>query len=224
MPPSSRRCRPPRPWPCSTSTPRRSASASCAGWPRPAPTRSRHWRASLASIRSASLALSVPLEDGAGFRRYLRAASTPHLAEPVASPAVSAAVPALERCDEEDEAVSCALRFRAALREAFERELAGLFGDLAARVVARELRLAPADLEAIARAVLEHRGEGEPLALRAAPEDGERLRELVREHGLALVFDECMHPGDVMLELRCGALESTLATRLDGVLACRGAA
>lgn len=175
----------------------------------------------MASIRSGSAARSVQLDDGAEFRRYVRAVPPPPPSPPSPpAPSEPAAPPAV--VSEGGEALGEALRFRAALREAFERELADLVGDLAVRVVARELRLAPADLATIAQEVLEHRGEGEPIALRAAPEDGERLRAVAHERHLALCLDERMRAGDVTVELRCGSLESTLAMRIDEVLAAHG--
>ena len=172
----------------------------------------------MASIRSVLDVRPVQLDDGVEFRRYVRVAPAPPPAAPVPSEPAAPPAGVSEAC----EVLGEALRFRAALREAFERELAGLLGDLAARVVARELRLGPVDLVAIARGVLEHRGEGEFIALRAAPEDGERLRALAQERNLALCLDETMHAGDVAIELRCGSLESTLAVRVDDVLAVHG--
>ncbi|TAM72911.1 hypothetical protein EPN44_15000 [bacterium] len=175
----------------------------------------------MASIRNGLAVRPVQLDDGAEFRRYVRAIPLP----PPSPPAQTRepVVPAMASSEERD-VLGESLRFRAALSEAFERELADLFGDLAVRVVARELRLAPVELAAIARAVLAHRGESEPIALRAAPEDGERLRALAQEHNVALCLDERLCAGDVVVELRCGALESTLATRIDEVLAAHGGA
>lgn len=178
----------------------------------------------MASIRSGLDAHPLHLDDGPEFRRYVRAVSSP-LPSPPSPPAPQcepvAAAPAPST---EPDVLGEALRFRAALREAFERELAGLFGDLAVRVVARELRLAPVELADVARAVLAHRGESELIALRAAPEDGERLRALAHERNVALCLDERLCAGDVVVELRCGALESTLAARIDEVLAAHGGA
>ncbi|MDE2573054.1 MAG: hypothetical protein KGM44_11105 [bacterium] len=118
-----------------------------------------------------------------------------------------------------------ALRFRAALREAFAQRLQTICTDLAARVLARELRLEPADVASLAQELLEHRGDEAALALRAAPEDAAALRALAAEHGLALRIDAKLLGGDVALDLRSGALESTLALRLQTLLAaCAGVA
>lgn|GEM_PF-2165352 len=179
----------------------------------------------MGSIRKLASVAAPALEgpETCGFRRY--AAFGPMTAAFDEAPEEPPALPErrpIGAASSLNDIVAEALRFRAALREAFERELESLCGDLAVRVLARDLRLAPADIERIARAVLEHRGDAEAIALRAAPDDARQLQALVHEHGLALCIDEAMERGDVVLELRAGSLESSLVMRLDAVLAVRG--
>lgn len=107
-----------------------------------------------------------------------------------------------------------ALLFRARLGEAFEAAKERLLRDLATGVLARELRLEPADVDAIAHRLLrEHRAEA-PVALRVAPADRARLRGV----DLPVDADPALRAGDAVLIVRDGALESTLGIRLGSVL------
>ncbi len=109
-------------------------------------------------------------------------------------------------------ASECAL-FHARLREAFERTHAALLRDLAADVLARELRLAPADVEALARRLLERARDETPVAVRVSPSDRARIAL-----DLPIETDPALRPGDVVLVVRDGTLESTLGVRLEALV------
>jgi flagellar biosynthesis/type III secretory pathway protein FliH len=99
--------------------------------------------------------------------------------------------------------------FRARLADAFDDALARLLRELAADVLARELRLAPCDVAEIARRVL----QGAPaVRVRVSRADA------VGDCGLPVVADPELHPGDAVLELTGGALDARLGVRLATVL------
>ena len=110
-------------------------------------------------------------------------------------------------------AVGDALRearlFRARLADAFDDAAARLLRELAADVLARELRLAPCDLEAIVRRVRERI----PLVrVRVAPADVARMSDA------PVVADPLLAAGDAVVELAGGALDARLGVRLASVL------
>jgi len=112
---------------------------------------------------------------------------------------IAATIPAAASSDQ-DEALRAARRFRAALSDALEAAVADLVPIVARDVLARELRLAPADLRAIAAAAL-HRFESESvLAIRVHPSDLAALEGLEFEK----VADRALEPGDLTLHLRSG--------------------
>jgi len=100
--------------------------------------------------------------------------------------------------------------FRARLADALDAAAARLSRELATDVLARELRLAPADVGAIARRLVE----------RAAPVV--RLRVSPEDAGCAapypVVADARLAPGDAIVELDGGELDARLGVRLAGVL------
>ena len=99
--------------------------------------------------------------------------------------------------------------FRARLADAFDDALARLLRELAADVLARELRLAPCDVKDIARRVI----LGAPVVrVRVSP------TETVGDFGLPVVADPELHPGDAVFELTEGALDARLGVRLATVL------
>jgi flagellar biosynthesis/type III secretory pathway protein FliH len=99
--------------------------------------------------------------------------------------------------------------FRARLADAFDDALARLLRELAVDVLARELRLAPCDVAAIARRVL----QGAPVVrVRVSP------KEAVGDYGVPVVSDATLHPGDAVFELTGGALDARLGVRLATVL------
>lgn len=106
-------------------------------------------------------------------------------------------------------------RFRAALADALEAAREDLLRDFAADVLARELILAPADVEGVARRALERIYEDErPLQLRAHPADAGQLHALE----VPIVTDATLRRGDVVLELRQGSIDLSLGARLAAVL------
>lgn len=104
--------------------------------------------------------------------------------------------------------------FRARIAEALEQTLRTLLCDIAAEVLARELELAPADIAALVRRVLERFAQEEPLRVRAHPEDAPHLN-----CGVPVIEDARLPQGDVVIELHDGAVVSSLGMRLDAVLA-----
>lgn len=118
------------------------------------------------------------------------------------------------RLAEERELLREVRLFRARIAEALEQTLRALLCDIAAEVLARELQLAPADIAAIALRVLERFAQEEPLRVRVHPDDAPQVR-----CGIPVVEDPRLPQGDVVIELRDGAVVSSLGMRLGGVLA-----
>ncbi|HKU80912.1 MAG TPA: FliH/SctL family protein [Candidatus Tumulicola sp.] len=117
-------------------------------------------------------------------------------------------------CDPHVEALAGVRRFRAALAEALELQLADLLRDLACEVLGRELQLAPADVAAIARRALEHYAAENPLRLRAHSRDAPGLAALA----LPVVIDDSLRRGDVTIEVRCGTIDASLGARVEALL------
>lgn len=103
------------------------------------------------------------------------------------------------------EALRDARLFRARLADAFDAALARLLRELAADVLARELRLAPCDLHAIAQRI-------------AASAPVVRLRVPIEAHihapGVEVVHDPQLRDGDAIVELDGGAIDARLGVRL----------
>lgn len=98
--------------------------------------------------------------------------------------------------------------FRARLADAFEDASARLLRELAVAVLARELKLAPCDLAALARDVLLR---APYVRLRVAPEDAGG------DYGIATIADPALVRGDAIFELAGGALDARLGVRLAAV-------
>ena len=113
-----------------------------------------------------------------------------------------------------EEALAHVRRFRAALADAVDLRAERLLADIAASVLGRELRVAPADLRAIVARELALAGEP-PVRLRAHPDECESLHSW----GAVVVADPALRRGDVTLELRSGTIAATLGCRLERVLA-----
>lgn len=111
-------------------------------------------------------------------------------------------------------ALSEVRRFRAALADALDASVHDLLCDIAADVVARELRLRPAELRAIVLRARERFAAEEPVALRAHPDDCNDLCD----GDVAVVPDPALRRGDVMLDVRSGTIDATLGARLESVL------
>jgi flagellar biosynthesis/type III secretory pathway protein FliH len=117
-----------------------------------------------------------------------------------------------------DDSVRDAIRdarlFRARLADAFDAALASLLRELAAGVLARELRLAPCDIGVLVRQVIER---APVVRLRLAPSDASSSAA-VRSCGLPVVEDASLDAGDAVFELAGGALDARLGTRLAAAL------
>jgi hypothetical protein len=99
--------------------------------------------------------------------------------------------------------------FRARLADALDDALARLLREIAADVLARELRLAPCDVAEIARRALER---APAVRVRVASADAGDA------YGLPSVVDPELHAGDAVFELDGGALDARLGVRLATVL------
>ena len=138
-------------------------------------------------------------------------------AAPPAEPA-PCAVPLVEAAVHVDGAVvtdeiAASLRdarlFRARLADAFDDAAERLVRELAADVLARELRLAPCDLARIVQRV----AAGAPaVRVRVAPADVGRIT------GIAVMADPALCDGDAIVEVTGGALDARLGVRLAAVL------
>ena len=106
-------------------------------------------------------------------------------------------------------AVRDARLFRARLADALDDALARLLREVAADVLARELRLAPCDVRELARRALER---APAVRLRVAPADAGG------DYGLPVAVDPALHAGDAVFELDGGALDARLGVRLASVL------
>jgi hypothetical protein len=106
--------------------------------------------------------------------------------------------------------------FRAALADAFAALTADLIERFGTDVLGRELRLAPADLEAIAGRLLLERRTDEPLRLRVAAADAGTACDI------PVVVDPLPTAGDAVLECRSGDIDARLPVRLAAYLAEAG--
>ena len=112
------------------------------------------------------------------------------------------------------EAVGEARRFSAAVRDAADVSVRSLLCDIAAEVLARELQLAPANLQAIvAAAYARHENEG-VLVARVHPDEVGALAG----SALEVVADCALRRGDAVLQVRSGTIDVSLGARLADVL------
>ena len=102
---------------------------------------------------------------------------------------------------------------RLAAHEAFERSKDSLLASLAQGVLGRELALSPAELEALVTGVVAASRELEPVSLVLNAFDAERVRTPLR-----IRIDPSLAPGDFIVEVRDGALESPMSFRLRAAL------
>lgn len=99
--------------------------------------------------------------------------------------------------------------FRARLADAFDDAAERLVRELAADVLARELRLAPCDLASIVQRVA---ARAPAVRVRVAPAD------VARVTGIAVLADPALCAGDAIVEVAGGALDARLGVRLATVL------
>jgi flagellar biosynthesis/type III secretory pathway protein FliH len=117
-----------------------------------------------------------------------------------------------------DEMLAEIRRFRAALADALDARVEDLLREIAAGVLARELRLAPADVGAIAAHELALAG-GPPLRLSAHPDECAALSAFA----CPVVADPTLLRGDLVIALRSGTIHATLGCRLERALASAAA-
>lgn len=103
--------------------------------------------------------------------------------------------------------------FRARLAERLDCALETLLNDIGALVLARELELAPAQLQSIVERALAQAGEEEPVRIRVAAPDASRLR-----FAIPVVSDPSLREGDALIEVRDGAIDVSLGVRLNDAL------
>jgi flagellar biosynthesis/type III secretory pathway protein FliH len=104
-------------------------------------------------------------------------------------------------------------RFRAMLADALDRSLTDLLREIAIEVIARELLLAPADLEAIVRRARERCAEI-PLAVRVHPS-----QQRLYDFDVPVLSDPLLRSDDVQIELRSGSIDARLGVRIEQMLA-----
>ncbi|HEY6325780.1 MAG TPA: FliH/SctL family protein [Candidatus Cybelea sp.] len=139
---------------------------------------------------------------------FLRPAPREPEVAPVQAPTVARAG------NECEDAIRAARRFRAGLADAVDAAVARLLPEIARTVLARELRLHPADVAAIVAGVLERYAGEKALTLRAHPADVDALADLP----IAVVADGALLRGDAVLELHSGTIDLRLDSRLHAIL------
>ena len=88
---------------------------------------------------------------------------------------------------------------------------------LARDVLARELMLAPADLDALAARALRAFAECEPVALLVSPADAERVSS-----PLPVRIDPSLVAGDLLVAVRDGEVDACFALRLAAIADAAG--
>ncbi len=106
------------------------------------------------------------------------------------------------------------VRLRARAAEIVENEAEALLQQIAARVLVRELELAPTDIAKLCASVRDEWREAHPVRFRVAAEDVPRLTSL----GELLEPDPSLHPGDLVVDLANGTLDLRLGTRLAAII------
>jgi hypothetical protein len=109
------------------------------------------------------------------------------------------------------EALRAARLFHATLGDALTAACTRLLRDVAADVLARELRLAPVDIAAIIGRVISECPD-EPVRVRVAPCD------VHVACGLPVIADETLQAGDAIVEFVHGTVDARLGVRLADVL------
>ncbi len=103
---------------------------------------------------------------------------------------------------------------RLAAREAFERAVIVLLESLAHDVLARELTTSPAEISALVACALGTFAACEPVGIAVARVDRERVHAAI-----PVRVDDDLEAGDLVVDVRDGALVSSFAFRLDDALA-----
>jgi len=126
-----------------------------------------------------------------------------------------AAAPETTLPEELEATLRAARRFRAALSDALDAAVPSLLHAIANDVLARELRLEPADGTRIVASALDRAAGEHAVAIRVHPSD----HDAVASFGVRTIDDAALAPGDCRIELRSGTIESSLQLRLETVLA-----
>lgn len=137
--------------------------------------------------------------------------------EEIAAPEEDGPVPETMECEERAESEAAILRdlrlFHARIAEGVEAAIDTLLADIAADVLARELQIAPADIEVIVERALQRYAQEQPLRVRLSPCQAGRIACSV-----PVVADERLREGDAVVELRDGSVNASLGVRLACVL------
>lgn len=136
-----------------------------------------------------------------------REAETQCVEAPVASPEV-------ELLADSREASAEVRRFRAAVRDAVDVTVREVLCDVAADVLARELRLAPADIDAIVTRACARSASEAVVRVRVHPDDVLRLERA----NVDVVPDPDLRRGDAMLDVCSGTIDLSLGARLSEIL------
>lgn len=113
----------------------------------------------------------------------------------------------------EDAALHDIETFRAYAIETIERSMERLLTSLAEEVLGRELLLAPADVNEIARRALRRYDREGPIRLRVSAVDLGHVRS-----ELPVIVDNELNKGDIIVEVRDGMLDARMDVRLDCVV------
>jgi flagellar biosynthesis/type III secretory pathway protein FliH len=145
---------------------------------------------------------------------FLKPSSAPPQPQSPVPAAPQTAVP-----EELETTLRAARRFRAALSDALDAALPSLLQAIANDVLARELRLEPADVASIVASALDRAAGEHAVAIRVHPTDHDAVASLE----VTTIADAALTPGDCRIELRSGTIESSLQLRLQTVLAAHTA-
>ncbi|MGC1380673.1 MAG: FliH/SctL family protein [Candidatus Baltobacteraceae bacterium] len=145
----------------------------------------------------------------------------PPFAPPAATPVETAGEPQDRGGERElnsivEEAVRSARRFRAALADALDAAVERLLAEIASGVLARELRIADADVASLVASALERFSSERVLSVRVHPHAAAALGDSL---ALEIVADQALLESDLILELHSGTIDMRLRARLARALA-----
>jgi flagellar biosynthesis/type III secretory pathway protein FliH len=103
--------------------------------------------------------------------------------------------------------------FHARVIEAVEAAVETIVDGIASDVLARELLLAPVDIEAIVDRALQRFVSEEPIRVRVHPDDAPNV-----QCGVPVVADSRLQRGDAAIDVRIGGVDASLAVRLAALL------
>jgi flagellar biosynthesis/type III secretory pathway protein FliH len=112
------------------------------------------------------------------------------------------------------EALAEVRRFRAAVYDAVDVAVQTVLRDIAAEVLARELELAPANIEAIVARACSRFASESIVCVRVHPDEAVQLRNA----GVDAIADPALRRGDAVLRVRSGTIDVSLGARLAAVL------